>query len=167
MFDSTQLPVPDLGFRCKTCGYPLARLTEHKCPECGKPFALEDYIPSGRVPMLIAGGEQAIATPDVIELLDRYGIPHVEQTGYMSSLFGNLRLFQTGRAGPICVPRDRYLEAIDLIRRQRFDEPMPQPSAPPSEQPWTCPHCHERNPPRFEVCWHCGKPMPDSDQTQG
>ncbi len=28
--------------RCKTCQYPLAKLTEHRCPECGRAFDPND-----------------------------------------------------------------------------------------------------------------------------
>jgi hypothetical protein len=28
--------------RCKTCHYSLANLTEHRCPECGRPFDPHD-----------------------------------------------------------------------------------------------------------------------------
>lgn len=29
-------PVPDFGFRCERCGYPLAGLARQNCPECGR-----------------------------------------------------------------------------------------------------------------------------------
>lgn len=28
-------PIPDLGYRCERCDYPLAGLTVPTCPECG------------------------------------------------------------------------------------------------------------------------------------
>jgi len=66
------------------------------------------------------------------------------------------------------VPRDRYLEAIDLIRRQTLGEPMPLPPGPPpmmeSEAEWTCPHCGEANPGHFGLCWQCETPREEGSQ---
>ena len=31
-------PIPEMGFRCERCEYPLAGLTERQCPECGNPI---------------------------------------------------------------------------------------------------------------------------------
>ncbi len=33
--DWYQLPIPDWGLTCPTCGYPLRGLPQHRCPECG------------------------------------------------------------------------------------------------------------------------------------
>ncbi len=33
--DIEQLPIPDWGLHCQSCGYPLKGLPEHRCPECG------------------------------------------------------------------------------------------------------------------------------------
>jgi RNA polymerase subunit RPABC4/transcription elongation factor Spt4 len=165
MFDPHALPVPDLGLGCRKCGYPLASLTEHRCPECGRAFTLEEYIPSGATPLLIAGGQQVRATNDIINLLRIYQIPFVERPGPFEAVLGSLRLTREDISPPIAVPRDQYLEAIDLIRRHWLDEPMPdpplgagQPDAAGRQSDWACPHCGETNPPNFEVCWNCETP---------
>jgi len=162
MFDPHVLPVPDLGLVCRRCGYPLAKLTEHRCPECGRAFTLEEYIPSGGAPMLIAGGEPVRATQPVIDLLRQYQIPYIEHLGPFEAVLGSLRLTRQQAAPPIGVPRDRYLEAIDLIRRRTFDEPMPALPSPPTaveaEGEWTCAHCSEANPAHFGLCWQCESP---------
>jgi rubrerythrin len=31
-------PLPDCGYRCDSCGYPLAGLRDPRCPECGELF---------------------------------------------------------------------------------------------------------------------------------
>ena len=159
MFDPHALPVPDLGFSCRRCGYALANLPEHRCPECGRPFTLEEYIPAGHAPVLIAGGEQVRATPNVIELFRTYQIPYVERPGPFEAVLGPIRLSRREQAAPIGVPRDHYLEAIDLIRRQMLDEPMPEPptAAPDQATDWACPACAELNPANFEFCWNCGE----------
>jgi hypothetical protein len=160
MFDPTQLPLPDLGLRCRRCGYPLALVTQWKCPECGESFDLEDYIPPGAMPMLIAGGEQVRGEPEIRQLLDRYAIPVVELTDPVQGVFGGIMLPRFGRALPsphIGVPRDRYFEAVDLIRRHRLGEPMPPvPAARVAGPEWPCPECGEENPGSFEICWQCG-----------
>lgn len=43
--DPRQLPIPDwLGLCCPRCEYPLRGLPEHRCPECGLEFRIEDLI---------------------------------------------------------------------------------------------------------------------------
>ena len=54
MFDPDTYPLRDFGLRCGDCGYPLANLTRHQCPECGRAFTLDEYIPEGAMPLLIA-----------------------------------------------------------------------------------------------------------------
>lgn len=165
MFDPHTLPVPDLGFGCRKCGYPLANLPEHRCPECGRAFTLEEYIPAGATPLLIAGGEQVRATSEVIELFRRYQIPFIERPGPFEAVLGSLRLTRHDVSPPIAVPRECYLEAIDLIRRQTMNEPMPEAPLSATEaaaagidRDWQCEACGEWNPPNFEVCWNCETP---------
>jgi len=165
MFDPHTLPVPDLGFGCRQCGYPLANLSEHRCPECGRAFTLEEYIPSGQTPLLIAGGEQVRATGQIIELFRTYQIPFVERPGPFEAVLGSLRLTRSEVSPPIAVPRENYLEAIDLIRRHTLGEAMPAaPSGvgrtgdPRKDADWQCEACGEWNPANFEVCWQCDTP---------
>ncbi|MFW6060913.1 MAG: hypothetical protein ACODAQ_12100, partial [Phycisphaeraceae bacterium] len=156
------LPVPDLGLGCKRCGYPLAGLTEHRCPECGRPFTLEEYLPRGDWPALIAGGEEVRATVETIRLLHTYQIPFVEMADPLQAALAHVWPAVNRQAPRLGVPRERYFEAIDLIRRQRFGEAMPQPPAPPERaEEWRCAQCDEVNPPNFEICWNCGAAAPD------
>jgi len=40
-----QLPIPEwLDLSCPQCGYPLRDLPEHRCPECGLAFDIDDLI---------------------------------------------------------------------------------------------------------------------------
>ena len=159
MFDPDALPVPDLGLSCLGCGYALAGLNQHRCPECGRTFSLDEHVPPGDCPPLIAGGEEVRATPEIRDLLFVFQIPYVQLAEPMSDLFGGASYWPgTQRARRIGVPRERYLEAIDLVRRLSLDEPLP-PAPPASRrtEPWDCAHCGENNPANFEICWSCGE----------
>ena len=161
MFDPHALPVPDLGLACQQCGYPLAGLTEHRCPECGRTFNLDDHIPPGDFPPLIAGGKEVRHTADVAALLRRYQIPFIETHDPIRDTLGPYGVGRWHQPAPIAVPRELYFEAVDLIRRHALNEPMPEP--PPQSavgQPaadWTCPDCHEPVPGNFAICWNCNR----------
>lgn len=42
--DINQLPIPHWNIRCPKCGYPLAGLPSHRCPECGTVFEMSDLV---------------------------------------------------------------------------------------------------------------------------
>jgi len=42
--DLNRLPIPDWGLRCPKCRYPLVGLPEHRCPECGGAFRMEEVV---------------------------------------------------------------------------------------------------------------------------
>lgn len=39
-----QLPIPDWQLNCPHCEYPLRGLPSHRCPECGRDFAMSDVV---------------------------------------------------------------------------------------------------------------------------
>lgn len=159
------LPLPDLGLVCRRCRYPLAGVARWACPECGLEIDLDSYLPEGAWPMLIIGGQVARATPDRVALLRRYKIGIVEQRNSVGDMLGGyLGPVLTDHAPVLCVPRDRYFEAIDLIRRFDHDEPMPPPPPddPHADADWACPECGEENPPNFDLCWSCSAPRPEA-----
>lgn len=156
-FDPDQLPIPDLGLHCPGCGYPLVGLSQHVCPECGEAFALPDLLPEGDMPPLFADGKPVYATPAIRELLTAYQIHYVRIEDHFRMGFNESHDANT----PIGVDRASYFEAIDLIRRQRFGEPMPEPPPPRVEGgDWACAACGEENPSNFEVCWSCEATRP-------
>jgi hypothetical protein len=155
-FDPEALPVPDLGLRCLACGYNLADLPEHRCPECGSRFTMEEHIPKGDFPVVIFNQKEVLTTPPVLELLKRARIPYVEvlRPGETVWGFGG----PTHNKCRLGVPRASYFEVIDLLRRQAFDEPMPEREGEAEGPDWPCPSCGEGNPCNFDLCWNCGKP---------
>jgi rubrerythrin len=42
--DLEQLPIPNWGLVCPQCGYLLQGLPQHRCPECGAAFSVEDLV---------------------------------------------------------------------------------------------------------------------------
>ena len=39
-----QLPIPDWGLLCPSCGYPLRGLPGHRCPECGQKIDIQELV---------------------------------------------------------------------------------------------------------------------------
>ena len=153
-FDPESLPVPDLGLRCLACGYNLAGLPEHRCPECGRRFSMEEHIPSGDFPVVIFNGKEVAGTPVVVDLLKRMRIPYMEVMRPGETVWGfGGPTHGTCRIG---VPRSCYFEVIDLLRRQAFGELMPEAEAESEGAEWTCSGCGESNPGSFDLCWNCG-----------
>lgn len=154
-FDPEALPVPDLGLCCRNCGYGLAGLPRHQCPECGRKFTMDEHIPPGDFPVVIFDGKELRNTPDVIDLLRRYQIPYLEILRPTEAI--------VGYGGPVLGParigvvRESYFEVIDLLRRRRHQAPLPPPPSPRGGADWCCPACGEENPGNFEVCWNCGE----------
>ncbi|MFQ5502276.1 MAG: hypothetical protein ACE5EQ_08235 [Phycisphaerae bacterium] len=156
-FDPHTLPVPDLGLLCKRCRYPLASLPEHRCPECGTQFDVDDYIPPGDTPVVIINGHEVRMNDSVIEVIRRARIPHLEELHPAETMPGLRQRSQRG--GRLAVPRGYYFQVIDLLRRyELFAELPPPPADPPPE--WTCPACNESNPGTFELCWNCSENHP-------
>jgi|ERR1043166_3094894 hypothetical protein len=159
MVDPEFLPIPDLGLRCLSCGYLLAGLPSHVCPECGRKIKIEEHIPPGDWPLVFLDGSVVKVTPAVSSLMKTYQIPHMPiipssgseeigaafGQGHASNLSSELR-----------VPRHCFFDAIDLLRRQMLGEPMPEPpELIPAQHDWNCGKCGEENPATFDVCWNC------------
>jgi len=153
-FDPEALPVPDLGLRCLKCGYYLAELSERRCPECGRPFTMDEHIPRGDFPVVIYGGHEVALTPEIMALMRAAQIPYMEMMRPGDTIYGFGGL--THSRCRLGVPRAVYFHAIELLRRRdagllRIDE------SPADERPeWTCGGCGEENPGNFDVCWQCG-----------
>lgn len=154
-FDPYALPVPDLGLRCLRCGYNLAYLTQHRCPECGHAFDIDEHVPAGDFPTVIYNSGEVLLTPEISALLRDYQITYMQRTGPMEAVYTDSPL--SGKC-KLAVSRDNYFEVIDLLRRRDCGEEMPPvPSRSSSTEEWTCKACGEESPGNFDLCWNCGE----------
>lgn len=148
-FDADALPIPSLGLRCRHCAYLLDQLPEHRCPECGWRFAIDDLLPPGDFPLVSMDGAPVLLTADVAGILRSARILHISYNGPIESVYG-LPTPINGRQW-FRVARSDYLYLIHMLRN-RDQLPAPQVTGPD----WTCMNCPETNPGTFTVCWSCG-----------
>jgi len=52
-------------------------------------------------------------------------------------------------------PEVWVLREVDYEKAERLIEESL--NGDPKATSWFCPHCHETNPPAFELCWQCGE----------
>ncbi len=154
LVDPYALPMPDLGLLCRSCDYNLNGVGEHRCPECGRPFSPDDYLPEGAFPPLYVDGEPVRPDDELIALLRTHGIVVGSQMNAFDEAFGFK--FGVTQQPAVTVPRDDFWAAVDLVVRHRRDLPLPPP--PQADEPkadWVCKGCGEENPGTFDVCWQC------------
>src|SRR5262245_53620883 len=102
-FDPNTLPVPDLGLLCRQCRYPLGGLTQHRCPECGRSFNIDEHIPAGDFPTVIFAGKEIPLTSEIMELMRAYRIPFMDALRHVDTGFGYDRSVST--RSRLAVPR--------------------------------------------------------------
>jgi rubrerythrin len=166
-----ELPIPDMGWHCPKCDYPLRGLPRHLCPECGTPFdptALLGDEPT--VVLCVVNSEVEYAL--VRSVLEERQIPHMFQGSDVLADTLRLRVASRRRYGRMTVPREFYFDAVFWLRRaqesgrpvQPSDEPEPPgleelgEGAETSEDAgpdWICPNCGESVPDSFDMCWSC------------
>ncbi len=152
-FDPDELPVPDLALHCRHCGYPLRGLGAHRCPECGRAFTLDEFIPPGDFPTLIVEGRELRITPEIEALLRREAILYMDARSPLESIRPMFGPEQP--RGRLAVARSEYLRAVWLIVRWLRDGIAPAPRTAAAD--WRCAGCGEENPGTFELCWQCGE----------
>src|SRR5262245_58635591 len=145
-FDPQALPIPALGLTCRVCGYLLDQLPEHRCPECGWRFSIDDLLPPGDFPLVAMDGAPVPLPPEVAAILKAARILHVLYDGPLEAVYG-LPSSINGRQW-FRVPRGELLYLIYLLRN-RDQPPGPQVTGPD----WGCISCRESNPGTFALCW--------------
>jgi hypothetical protein len=98
-FDPYALPVPDVGLLCMNCGYPLGGLPDHRCPECGRRFDIDEHIPSGDFPTVIFNGKGIPLTEEIMGLMRAYRIPFMDALRHVDAGFGYDRSVTTQSTG--------------------------------------------------------------------
>jgi hypothetical protein len=122
--------------RCKTCHYSLMNLTEHRCPECGKPFdpndqstfAVASATPPAGLLRLLALAAAAYFLGFIIVYICRSGL-----TDYLDGPSGARREILVWRAalfagfvwpislGVVVILNDVIRMCLSAIRKPRHD----------------------------------------------
>ena len=171
LFTGYELPIPNMGWHCAKCHYPLRGLPRHICPECGTAFD----------PGALLGGEPAVSLCTVStevehamvkSVLEARQIPHAFESSDVMADTLRLRFASRRRLGRVTVPREFYFDAVFWLRRateagqpaaaDQAAEPgrtcgrcAPGEAEAETEPDWTCPQCGESVPGGFEMCWNC------------
>jgi hypothetical protein len=155
-FDPNVLPIPDLGLCCPRCRYVLAGLPQHRCPECGLEFEMEDLLPPGDFPVVIYNGREVAMSDDIAKLLKGAQIPFQRVKSNLDHIYGLTHVDTQG--AKLGVPRSCYFEVIHLL--QGYDAGQEPEFQPASGGEWPCPKCGEVNPGNFQICWNCREEAP-------
>ena len=144
-FNGSELPLPDFGFTCPDCEYPLSGAPDCHCPRCGTRFDLQEHRPI-RPWFNVATTLEEQVPMQVIEglLLEEY-VPHVLVEGQDPFGLSNRGLM---------ISSDFYFDFLWLMR-QHGRRPAAVREA-RQEQSWICGQCNSENPTNFDVCWSCG-----------
>lgn len=136
-FDPAVLPMPDLGALCRECDYPLVGLGEHRCPECGWRFTLDDLIPPGEWPLVRIYAQPVAMSKDVRQLLNLQELPYEDNV--LTALYG----VQIATKQPVYLRVDRqfYFDAVHALltaspRDASVAAPMQGPGRKPAGASW-------------------------------
>jgi predicted amidophosphoribosyltransferase len=145
-------PLPDFGFVCALCDQPLAGAVENRCPHCGDPFDLAEFIGnrdwtavSRYASHFTSGAIRAVLYDEVIPYL------------------ADVTRLQEFHVAESCVrvPREFFFDALFALQQAL------EPPAEFAREPWTCPACRKKVPKGFEICWNCGKSHPLAEGLAG
>lgn len=155
-FTGGELPLPDFGLSCAKCEAPLAGAAQHRCPSCHTPFKPQRMVPEDKwykVPPALLGDLPA----QVVEtILGDDFIPYIRRERRdLSVIYG----FNPHSDARFEIPPEFYYDLLAALRRPELA------AADPNDPDWTCPHCHEPNPPTFKSCWKCQR-FPDTQRQE-
>ncbi len=118
---------PETGKRCRGCAYRLQGLTEHRCPECGRPFDPSDRttfhtrLASGKLflALSVACGLASAVGP-ALAWLDDTGIFSISNTPLGSAVVVLVGSLLAGGGGGTIV----MIKACADVLKQRRHEPQ-------------------------------------------
>lgn len=149
-FTGRELPIPEYGFACGSCGAPLAAATQFACTRCGTPFDLESRRPAGEWFVLGTDLCAGLAIPGVQSLLAAENVPYAPMSDMtLAEIYGGQSILPTR----LRVPSEFYFEVLWLIQRSRQDVQRLRAAGPLPR--WCCANCGEANPGHFDLCWNC------------
>ncbi|MGE3180638.1 MAG: hypothetical protein AB7N71_03345 [Phycisphaerae bacterium] len=150
-FTGAESPLPDFGLKCKSCHTPLAGAVNHTCPNCERPFAVDEFRPADDWIALSELQRLGLTESHVEGLLAREFIPYRRESDqkwtdvYMGSTLTPMRNL---------VAREFYFDALHAIAAE-----VVRISKLGDDDEWTCTNCGDTNPPSFETCWKCSQPQ--------
>jgi rubrerythrin len=144
-FSGEELPFPDFGLKCATCGRPLAGAPQRVCPACGEPFDPAAFLPAKKWHAVEPQEDQSLPFPMTESILVSEQVPHIVHETRTAFGIAGWRLM---------VPSDFYFEVLWLIRQAR--NRIESQRAADGDEGWLCPQCNTNNPGGFELCWNCG-----------
>ncbi len=154
-YGGKELPLPDFGLTCRSCGAPLAGCATFHCGVCRRSFDPQRDAPLR--PWFTIDSSLAAEIPLAL-LPIRFAeeeIPFVPEPG---KLFRDLALGSRSIGGALRVPRAYYFDVLELLERLRRE--MRAARELPLGGDWRCARCGENVPAHFETCWNCGVSRP-------
>ena len=154
-FTGQELPVPDFGLTCGTCGEPLTGAESCACPHCHAGFDLAAQQPP--TPWFVLDRDLCgdVPIPTLQVLLAAEDLPHVP---VKEKTLSEIYMGQSMTITRLRVPTEFFFETLWLIRHAQVE--MEAARTLGRAQRWPCGQCGEENPGNFELCWNCGEARP-------
>ncbi len=143
-FTGQELPLPDFGLECQSCGQRLAGAKQQVCPACDHPFSTDSHRPAENWFVVDPAMHEPLPIPLVESIMIAEYVP----------FYARERRGAFGASGcDLLVPSEFLFDLRYLITDARRRIERGQSS--PIDDAWTCPRCQEHNPCDFQVCWSC------------
>lgn len=151
-FTGCELPLPDFGLLCQSCGRALAGARGRECPDCGAPFDPEVFRPRREWFIVDQAMCGEVSLAGLEPLLAAEYVPHMRAQGKLLTEICGIANVAGSR---LTLSSEFYFELLWLLRKstKEIEQVRQDPG-----QPWTCRGCGEEVPGHFNVCWNCERP---------